>query len=224
MASRRKWKNRAEEFYRTGLRLAAAHRDADELAVIRSRWSTRHACSMAWTIRPPSPRGRLCLLARRMVERGVRFVQDLPAGGRWTPTRDGVEPLQGLLRHGSAGGRPGQGPGSGAACSTSIARSLRPSSGRTLDAGEGERSRPQPLWVFTMWMAGGGVRPGIVIGKTDEVAAVRDRGPPPRPATSTPRSCTRSVPTTPNSSIDTRVAPAALTANEGQVYHGLFRA
>jgi hypothetical protein len=121
--------------------------------------------------------GRLCLLARRMVERGVRFIQlYCGAGGKWDAHSD-IEgnhgrtcramdkPVAGLLkdlkRRGLLeetlvvwGGEFGRTPMS--------------------EKGDGRDHNP---YGFTMWLAGGGVKPGIVVGRTDDVGlhAVEDR-------------------------------------------------
>jgi hypothetical protein len=121
--------------------------------------------------------GRLCLLARRLVERGVRFVQIYcGAGSKWDAHSD-IEgnhsktcramdqPVAGLLkdlkRRGLLqetlvvwGGEFGRTPMS--------------------EKGNGRDHNP---YGFTMWMAGGGVKAGIVVGKTDDVGlhAVEDR-------------------------------------------------
>ncbi len=121
--------------------------------------------------------GRLCLLARRLVERGVRFVQlYCGAGSKWDAHTD-IEgnhakncramdkPVAGLLkdlkRRGLLdetlvvwGGEFGRTPMS--------------------EKGDGRDHNP---YGFTMWMAGGGVKPGIVVGQTDDVGlhAVEDR-------------------------------------------------
>jgi Protein of unknown function (DUF1501) len=121
--------------------------------------------------------GRLCLLARRLVERGVRFVQVYcGAGGKWD-AHSGIEanhaqtcgamdrPVAGLLKDLKSrglleetlvvwGGEFGRTPMS--------------------EKGDGRDHNP---YGFTMWMAGGGVKEGIVVGKTDEVGlhAIEDR-------------------------------------------------
>jgi uncharacterized protein (DUF1501 family) len=121
--------------------------------------------------------GRLCLLSRRLVERGVRFVQIYHgAGGRWD-AHSGIEkghgaecfsmdkPVAGLLKDLKArgllkdtlviwGGEFGRTPMS--------------------EKGDGRDHNPTG---FTMWMAGGGVKGGQTIGATDEVGlhAVEDR-------------------------------------------------
>jgi hypothetical protein len=121
--------------------------------------------------------GRQCLLARRLVERGVRFVQLYSgAGSRWD-AHSGLEknhsglcaqidkPIAGLIRDLKSrglldetlvvwGGEFGRTPMS--------------------EKGDGRDHNP---YGFTMWMAGGGVRGGQVIGATDDVGlhAVSDR-------------------------------------------------
>jgi Protein of unknown function (DUF1501) len=121
--------------------------------------------------------GRMCLLGRRLVERGVRFVQLYHgSGSRWDAhrrietnhadnCRGSDKPVAGLLkdlkRRGLLestlviwGGEFGRTPQS--------------------EAGDGRDHNP---YGFTMWMAGGGVQGGQVIGSTDEVGlhAVEDR-------------------------------------------------
>jgi hypothetical protein len=126
--------------------------------------------------------GRNCLLARRLVERGVRFVQLYHgAGSRWD-SHDNIErqhpplcrssdkPVAGLLqdlkRRGLLdqtlvvwGGEFGR---------TPIAET---NTGRE---GLGRDHNPTG---FTMWMAGGGVQGGRTIGATDELGlqAIDDR-------------------------------------------------
>jgi hypothetical protein len=113
--------------------------------------------------------GQLCLLSRRLVERGVRFVQIYcGAGSKWD-AHSGIEtnhaqtcramdrPVAGLLKDLKSrglleetlvvwGGEFGRTPMS--------------------EKGDGRDHNP---YGFTMWMAGGGVKEGIVVGKTDEV-------------------------------------------------------
>ena len=121
--------------------------------------------------------GRMCLLARRLVERGVRFVQLYHgAGSKWdahsgleknhsTLCRGMDKPVAGLLqdlkRRGLLdetlvlwGGEFGRTPMS--------------------EKGDGRDHNP---WGFTMWMAGGGVRGSRTLGATDEIGlrAVEDR-------------------------------------------------
>jgi hypothetical protein len=114
--------------------------------------------------------GRKCLLARRLVERGVRFVQlyDMPDKDGWdahakltdnhTPrARWTDQPIAALL-------------------SDLKQRGLLDSTlviwasefGRT-PMMQGDLGRQHNAAGFTVWMAGGGVRPGMRIGSTDEI-------------------------------------------------------
>jgi hypothetical protein len=126
--------------------------------------------------------GRRCLLARRMVERGVRFIQ-LYSGGahnddNWDAHGDLVrnhthhaggtdKPIAGLLkdlkRRGLLdetlviwGGEFGRQPTAEYATGT---------------------GRDHNAYGFTMWLAGGGIKGGTSVGETDELgsAAVTDR-------------------------------------------------
>ena len=113
--------------------------------------------------------GQRCLLARRMIERGVRFVQVYSGDTNgWDAHNDVLDnhtkyslatdkPVAGLLtdlkRRGLWkdtlviwGGEFGRMPMS--------------------EQGKGRDHNP---WGYTMWLAGGGVKPGIAYGATDEV-------------------------------------------------------
>ncbi len=113
--------------------------------------------------------GRNCLLARRLVERGVRFVQLYHGSGSKWDAHDKIEanhtkycgeqdkPVAGLLRDLKArglldetlviwGGEFGRTPMS--------------------EKGDGRDHNPTG---FTMWMAGGGVKAGTTIGSTDDL-------------------------------------------------------
>jgi hypothetical protein len=121
--------------------------------------------------------GRACLLARRLVERGVRFVQVYSgAGSKWDShsnlekghgemCRSMDKPVVGLVRDLKQrglldetlvvwGGEFGRTPMS--------------------EKGNGRDHNP---YGFTMWFAGAGVKPGLRVGTTDEVGlhAVDDR-------------------------------------------------
>src|SRR5215212_5396017 len=121
--------------------------------------------------------GKQCLLARRLVERGVRFVQLYHgAGSKWDAhekieknhselCRASDKPIAGLLKDLKSrgllqdtlvvwGGEFGRTPMS--------------------EKGDGRDHNPTG---FTMWMAGGGVKGGQVIGETDELGlhATKDR-------------------------------------------------
>jgi len=113
--------------------------------------------------------GRMCLLARRFVERGVRFIQLYSGAGSKWDAHSGIEknhsglcrstdrPIAGLLRDLKRrglldetlviwGGEFGRTPMS--------------------EKGDGRDHNP---YGFTMWMAGGGVAGGKTIGSTDEL-------------------------------------------------------
>jgi hypothetical protein len=121
--------------------------------------------------------GRMCLQARRLVERGVRFVQLYSgAGSRWDAHENLEKNHGGLFRQTDV-------PIAG------LLQDLRSRGllddtlvvwggefGRTPMSEKGTGRDHNPTG-FTMWMAGGGVQGGQVIGSTDEVGlrAVEDR-------------------------------------------------
>jgi uncharacterized protein (DUF1501 family) len=121
--------------------------------------------------------GTLCLMGRRLVERGVRFVQlYCGSGSAWDAHNDLEEnhskrckasdkPVAGLLADLKSrglledtlvvwGGEFGRTPFN--------------------EKGKGRDHNP---WGFTMWFAGGGIKPGTVVGTTDEIGlrAIEDR-------------------------------------------------
>jgi hypothetical protein len=121
--------------------------------------------------------GRACLLARRLVERGVRFVQVYSGAGAKWDAHDDIEknhsemclsmdrPVSGLItdlkQRGLLddtlvvwGGEFGRTPMS--------------------EKGDGRDHNP---WGFSMWLAGGGAARGRTVGATDELGlhAVEDR-------------------------------------------------
>ncbi len=113
--------------------------------------------------------GRQCLLARRLVERGVRFVQlfDAPVNNAWDQ-HAGLR--ENLPKRCQAVDQPI------AALLTDLkSRGMLDDTlvvwggefGRTPTA-EGNNGREHHPFGFTMWMAGGGVRGGMVHGATDE--------------------------------------------------------
>ena len=119
---------------------------------------------------PTDEYGRNCLIARRLVERGVRFIQLYSGGGHLEDTWDGHESIE--KNHGLHGAEVDQ---PIAALLTDLEqRGLLDSTlvvwggefGRTpMAQGSGRDHHPHG---FTMWLAGGGVRPGIIHGATDE--------------------------------------------------------
>jgi uncharacterized protein (DUF1501 family) len=121
--------------------------------------------------------GRNCLLARRLVERGVRFVQLYHgAGSKWDAHAKIEEnhtklcaeqdlPVAGLLRDLKARGLLDE---------TLVVWGGE--FGRTPMSEKGDGRDHNPTG-FTMWMAGGGVRGGQVVGSTDDLGlrAVEDK-------------------------------------------------
>lgn len=121
--------------------------------------------------------GRNCLLARRLVERGVRFVQLYSGSGSKWDTHSGHE------KRGVAMCESQDQPV--AALLTDLKqRGLLEQTlvvwggefGRTPMSEKGD-GRDHNVTGFTMWMAGGGVKGGQVIGATDELGlhAIEDR-------------------------------------------------
>jgi hypothetical protein len=121
---------------------------------------------------PTDDYGRRCLLARRLVEQGVRFVCVVSGGGpgdmQWDAHSD-IE--ENHLRKASETDRPV------AALLTDLKRRGLLDSTLVLWGGEfgrspeaqGGRGRDHHNLGFSMWLAGGGVRGGQTIGATDAV-------------------------------------------------------
>ncbi len=122
---------------------------------------------------PTDEFGRNCLVARRLVERGVRFVQLYSGGGHLEETWDAHESVEkNHGRHALEVDQPI------AALLTDLERrGLLESTlilwggefGRMPFAeGEGAPGRNHNPYGFTMWLAGAGVKGGISYGETDE--------------------------------------------------------
>ncbi len=120
--------------------------------------------------------GRQCLMARRLVERGVRFIQ-LYSGGNhvestWDAHNDIIvnhtlhagetdKPIAGLLKDLKQ---------RGLLDSTLIVWGGEFGRQPTAEYAEGT-GRDHNAYGFTMWMAGGGVKGGISVGQTDELGS-----------------------------------------------------
>jgi hypothetical protein len=151
--------------YELAFRMQAEAPEAVELAEETEATKTLYGMDVKET----ATMGRLCLLARRLVERGTRFVQIYHGAGSKWDAHSGIEknhtglcqamdkPVAGLLADLKArdllkdtlviwGGEFGRTPMS--------------------EKGDGRDHNP---YGFTMWMAGGGVKGGQVIGATDEL-------------------------------------------------------
>jgi hypothetical protein len=120
--------------------------------------------------------GRQCLLARRLVERGVRFIQVYSGGNHNDQNWDAHGDL--VLNHNMHAGETDK-PIAGLL--TDLKR--RGLLGQTLIVWGGEFGR-QPTaeyekgtgrdhnaYGFTMWLAGGGIRGGVSVGTTDEIGS-----------------------------------------------------
>lgn len=126
--------------------------------------------------------GRKCLLARRLIERGVRFVQLYSGGGHIEATWDGHgDCITNHKTHAGETDRP-----IGALISDLKRRGLWEETllvwggefGRTpTSEGVGKPGRDHNWLGFSMWLAGAGVRGGQAVGATDELGflGVEDR-------------------------------------------------
>ena len=119
--------------------------------------------------------GQRCLLARRLVERGVRFVQIFLSGQPWDTHSKNAESLKGLC---SRTDQP----------SAALVKDLKQRGllddtiviwtgefGR-LPVSQGADGRDHNRHGFSTWVAGGGFKPGYIHGATDDFgyAAVQD--------------------------------------------------
>jgi hypothetical protein len=131
---------------------------------------------------PTDEFGRNCLVARRLVERGVRFVQLYSGGGHLEETWDAHESIE--KNHGRHGAEVDQ----------PIAALLNDLEQRGMldetlvvwggefgrmpfSEGKDAPGRNHNPYGFSMWMAGGGVKGGMAYGETDEFGfeAVKDK-------------------------------------------------
>jgi hypothetical protein len=111
--------------------------------------------------------GRRCLIARRLIEAGVRFVQIFLSGQPWDTHSKNAESLKGLCQ---GTDRP-----SAALVQDLKARGLLESTivlwtgefGR-LPISQGDDGRDHNRHAFSLWLAGGGFRRGYVHGATDD--------------------------------------------------------
>ena len=120
--------------------------------------------------------GRQCLLARRLVERGVRFIQVYSGGNHndanWDAHGDLVKnhelhagetdkPIAGLLKDLKQ---------RGLLDSTLIVWGGEFGRQPTAEYATGT-GRDHNAYGFTMWLAGGGIKGGISVGQTDEIGS-----------------------------------------------------
>jgi hypothetical protein len=126
--------------------------------------------------------GRQCLLARRLVERGVRFIQIYSGGNHndtsWDAHGDLVKnhnlhagetdkPLAGLIRDLKQ---------RGLFDSTLIVWGGEFGRQPTAEYEKGT-GRDHNAYGFTMWLAGGGIKGGVSVGKTDELGSAAVENP-----------------------------------------------
>ncbi len=129
--------------------------------------------------------GRKCLIARRLVERGVRFIQIYSGGAHnddnWDAHADLVanhskhaghtdKPIAGLIKDLKRRGLLDE---------TLIVWGGEFGRQPTAEYAKGT-GRDHNSYGFTMWMAGGGIKGGTSVGQTDELGQHRRRGPVPR--------------------------------------------
>ena len=120
--------------------------------------------------------GRRCLIARRLVQRGVRFVQLYSGGAHNDDNWDAHGDLE--INHNRHAGRTDK-PIS--ALLTDLKRSGMLDETLVVWGGEFGRQptaeyakgsgRDHNAYGFTMWMAGGGIKGGISVGTTDELGS-----------------------------------------------------
>ncbi len=123
-------------------------------------------------VEPTNEYGRRCLLARRLVENGVRFVTVVSGGGPGSKQWDAHGDIEeNHLRMAAETDKPIAG------LLTDLKRRGLLDSTLVLWGGEFGRSpeaqggngRDHHNLGFTMWMAGGGIRGGQAVGATDEI-------------------------------------------------------
>ena len=124
--------------------------------------------------KPTDEYGRNCLIARRLVERGVRFIQLYSGGGHLEETWDAHESIE--KNHGQHGAEVDQ-PISALLTDLDQRGMLDDTLvvwggefGRMpLSEGPDAPGRNHNPYGFSMWMAGGGVKGGMNYGATDEL-------------------------------------------------------
>ena len=142
----------------------------DVMSLSEETAATKKLYGMEAEYKPTQTYGAQCLIARRMIERGVRFIElTCPnvAGDRWDQhgnlktghennARAVDQPIAGLLKDLRQRGMLDE---------TLVVWAGE--FGRTPFA-QGKDGRDHNPQGFTVWMAGGGVKPGTIYGATDE--------------------------------------------------------
>ena len=155
--------------YELAFRMQAEAPEAVDLS--RETMATREAYGV--DREPTAEYGRNCLIARRLVERGVRFIQLYSGGGHLEETWDAHESVE--KNHGRHAGETDQ---PIAALLTDLEQRGLLESTLVLWGGEFGRmpfsegldkpGRNHNPYGFSMWLAGAGVKGGISYGATDD--------------------------------------------------------
>ena len=110
--------------------------------------------------------GRKCLIARRLLERGVRFVQIWSGNDNSFPRRnwdshEDIERDHGPLANGMA-------IGAAALIKDLKQRGMLEDTIVRMPSTQGSKGRDHNPYVFSNWLCGGGIKPGITYGPSDE--------------------------------------------------------
>ena len=151
----------------TNYELAARMQDSVPAALDISRESAETRKLYGLDNPPTAEYGRRCLLARRLVEQGVRFVQIFMSGQPWDTHSKNAEQLKNLC---AKTDQPS------AALITDLKRRGLLDSTVVLWTGEfgrlpvsqGPDGRDHNRHAFSLWLAGGGFKKGYVHGATDD--------------------------------------------------------
>jgi hypothetical protein len=155
--------------YELAFRMQSAAPEAVDLASESERTKEMYGLNDRRTVEF----GTRCLLARRLVERGVRFVQLYSGGGPVAMQWDAHDDID--ANHEKMCGMTDK---PVAALLTDLKRTglledtlviWGGEFGRTPVRQGGGRGRDHNATGFTMWMAGGGVKGGAIVGATDEI-------------------------------------------------------
>ena len=192
--SRRSAAPRPHQVLRAGLR--HADRRARDAATSTAR-RTRRSALYGLDQRPDAQRSASsCLAARRLVERGVRFVQIFHGGGgggAWDAHGDiKTNHTQALGPGRSADRRPAEGP----EAARPAGRHARRLGHRVRPLARRRRRRPRSSSAgFCAWLAGGGIKGGVVARRDRRARLPRRRASRTTSPTSTPPCCTSSAST-----------------------------